>query len=588
MVNRGVERRLAAILAADVVGYSRLMATDEADTHARLKALRQELLEPTVAEHRGRMVKLTGDGALVEFASVVNAVHCALAIQHGMAAKNADLADADRFELRIGINLGDIILDEDDIYGDGVNLAARLEALAEPGGICLSSTVVDHLRGKVAVELEDLGERRLKNIPEAVRVHRVRMEAGTGVRSDRPLRPMILSQDKPSIAVLPFDVLSPDPQDGFFADGMAAEIVTALSKISSIRVIARHSSFAYRGQSTGIRQFAKELTVRYALEGTIRRAGRRLRITAQLIDAEDGAHLWADRYDRTVEDVFDIQDEITKEIVTALRVQLTDGELALAWSRGTTNVEAWQLCVRATELHKRFTTSDYLEARRLAERAVELDPAYAYAWATLGFTWWWDGRLGFTGDSEAKFAKANEFADRAMACDSTVSEVMGLKSMASAALGDHEQAVALAERNVAQYPGNADVRGFLAFALIWAGRHAEALATIRAAMELNPHHPTWYLNGLARALAAVGRIDEALRVTAGIISRNPRFFQAHLLQALLLGRQGRMEEARRAVREVRKLAPHFRTHHLRYLNLAKDDETVAPLVALLQEAGLPA
>ena len=490
-----MERRLAAILAADVVGYSRLIRADEEGTLAAFRALRAEEIDPRLDAHNGRIVKLMGDGMLVEFQSVVDAVRAAVEIQRAMAEHNSDVADDKRIEFRVGINLGDVVIDGDDIHGDGVNVAARLEGLAEPGGICISEKVYDEVRDRLDSAFEDMGEQRVKNIDRPVHVWR--WAPGGGVTE--PTAPSKIStqpSDKPSIAVLPFDNMSSDPEHAFFADGISEDIITALSKVSRMRVIARNSAFSYKGTSPDIRTVAAELGVRYVLEGSVRRGGDRIRVTAQLIDAKDGSHLWAERYDRVVEDLFDIQDEITKEIVINLRVKLTDGEEVLVWARGTKNIEAWQYGVRASELFIKFNGADYLQSRKFAERATELDPDYAHAWAVQGFSHWYEGRLGFTGDTEAKFEKAREIADRAMALDDTVSWVIGLNAFVEAAFGRHDEAIGIAERGVEFHPGNAEVRAFLSFTLLYAGRYEEAIQHVEAAIALNPFPPDWYRNGL--------------------------------------------------------------------------------------------
>ena len=581
-----MERRLTAILAADVVGYSRLMELDEAGTLAALKTHRRELFDPAIAEHRGRIVKLMGDGTLVEFASVVDAVACAVAIQAGMAARHDSAAEDRRIELRIGVHIGDIIVEGEDMYGEGVNVAARLEGLAEPGGICLSGDAYRQVRGKVEANFEDLGERELKNLAEPLRVYRVAAEGASSTRTPVAARAQPVS-DKPSIAVLPFDNMSSDPEQEYFSDGISEDIITTLSKISRLRVIARNSTFAYKGQALDLRRVAKELGVRYVLEGSIRRGGNRLRITAQLIDAESGSHVWAERYDRTVADLFDIQDEITKEIVTALRVKLTDGEEAFVLARGTNNIEAWQYCVRAHELFMRFNSSDYLEARVSAEKAIGLDPDYAYAWAILGFTYWWDGRLGYTDDSDAKFARANEIAERAMSLDDTVSWSIGLSALVAAPLNRHDEGVDVARRGIELYPGNADVRAFLAFALLNAGEYREAAEHFRAAMSLNPFYPNWYRNGLARTLIFLDELDEALVLCDEILSIEPGFLQALLQRAYIYGRTGREAESRNAIHEVRRLAPNLRVGHLPGLSLIDDAPATQRFLDGIREAGLP-
>ncbi len=582
-----MERRLAAIMATDVVGYSRLIRVDEEGTLAALQALRADLIDPKIAEHHGRIVKLMGDGMLAEFPSVVDAVHAAVETQQALAERNSSLPMDKRIEFRVGINLGDVVIDGNDIQGDGVNVAARLEAIAEPGGICVSGMFYEGVRDKIDFPFEDLGEQEVKNIARPIRVWQWSPTASVAMAVTADNAQMLLPV-KPSIAVLSFDNMSSDPDHEFFAGGIAEDIITALSKISRMRVIARNSTFAYKGQALDLRRVATELGVRYVLEGSIRSGGSRLRITAQLIDATDGSHIWAERFDRTIDDIFDIQDQITKEIVTALRVNLTDGEEAAVLARGTNDIEAWQLCVRATELFQRFNSTDYLEARVLAEKAVTIDPDYAYAWATLGFTHWWDGRLGYTGDTETKFARAAEYAERAMALDNSVSWVIGLVTMLSAAQGRHNEGVAIARRGFENNPGNADARAFLAFGLVHAGDYEEGIEHFRAAMSLNPFYPLWYRNGLARALIVRGEYDEALVLSDGILRLEPTFVQGWLQKAYVFGQTGRTDDANRAIKEVLRLAPGIRLEHVPGLWLLDDAAFMERFLDGLSQAGLPA
>ena len=575
-----VERRLAAILAADVVGYSRLMGADEAGTLKRLKSLHKELVRPTITGRGGRIVKLMGDGLLAEFPSVVEAVQCAVGIQQDMAEREPSMPGDRRMRLRIGVNLGDIILEGSDIYGDGVNVAARLEGLSEPGGVVLSDDAYRQVRDRLDLVWHDDGEHEVKNIARPIRIWRW-SPIGKPRGAARP------SPDQPSIAVLPFDNMSGDAEQGYFADGITEDIITALSKISKLRVIARNSTFAYKGQARDLRRIARELGVLYVLEGSIRRGGDRLRITAQLIDADTGSHLWAERYDRTIADLFDIQDEITKEIVTALRVKLTDGEEAFVLARGTNNIEAWQYCTRASELFMRFNAHDYLEARVMAEKATRLDPDYAYAWAALGFTYFWDGRLGYTEDSNSKFVRANEFSERAMTLDDTVSWSIGLSALVAAPLNRPDEGVDVARRGVELYPGSADVRAFLALALLHAGHYREAAEHLRAAMALNPFYPTWYRNGLARALVFLDELDEALVFCDEILGLEPDFLQAWLLRAYICGQTGREADSHSAVHEIRLLAPNLRVGHLPGLLLIDDSPARQRFLDGLREAGLP-
>ena len=489
---------------------------------------------------------------------------------------------------RSGINLGDIIIDGDDIHGDGVNIAARLEALSEPGGIAVSGNVHEQIHGKTDALFVDDGSHEVKNIAKPVRVWRWKpartFVGGMAPAADAAPSPI---PDKPSIAVLPFDNMSSDSEHQFFADGISEDIITALSKISQMRVIARNSSFSYKGRADDLRQVANELGVRYVLGGSVRSGGNRLRITARLIDAADGGHVWAERFDRTIDDLFDIQDEITKQIVTALRVRLTDGEEALMWARGTGDIVAWQLCVQATELFMRFNATDFLQARSLAEKALERDADYAYAWATLGFTHWWDGRLGYTGGSQAKFVRARECADRAMALDDTVSWAIGLAVMVSGSMKRHDEGLAMARRGFELYPGNADMRAFLAFGLSNAGAHRDSIDHYRAAMSLNPFYPNWYRTGLSRALTVLGEFDEALAIADEILSLEPAHLVSWLQKAYMFGRRGRVDEANRALSNLARHAPDLRLEHVPGILLISDDATVRPILEGLREVGLP-
>ncbi|MBT6138766.1 MAG: adenylate/guanylate cyclase domain-containing protein, partial [Rhodospirillaceae bacterium] len=577
------QRRLAAIVSVDVVGYSRLMGADEAGTLATYRTHRSDLIDPLIETHNGRIVKTMGDGLLLEFPSVVAAVECAIAIQNGIISRNTEVAKDIAIRLRIGVHLGDVVVEKDDIFGDGVNVAARLEAFGEADCVTISGTAYENIAGRIDAGFIDLGDQTFKNIARPVRVWQLSLaEAADTVTPDDPVL-----ADKPSIAVLPFDNMSSDAEQEYFADGIAEDIITELSKISRMRVIARNSTFAYKGKAVDLRQVASELGVRYILEGSIRSGGNRLRITAQLIDATDASHLWAERFDRTIDDIFDIQDEITKEIVTALRVKLTDGEQAHFLARGTNDIQAWQYCVHATELFLRFTSSEFLEARSLAEKAVERDPNYAYAWATLGFTYWWDGRLGYTGDTVAKFARAREYAERAMALDDTVSMVIGLNVMVAASQDRFSEGVDLARRGFSLHPGNADIRAFLAFALVHGGGFEEAVDHFRAAMALNPFYPNWCRNGLARSLIALDKLDEALAISDEILSLEPSFVQAWVQKAYIFNRIGRSDDAGQAIKEVMRLAPNLRLEHIPGFFLLNDTVILNRLLDGLREAGLP-
>jgi adenylate cyclase len=576
------QRRLAAIVSADVVGYSKLMGVDEAATLASLRAHRAELIDALIAGHGGRIVKTMGDGLLLEFPSVVEATQCVIDLQRGMRERNASVAEDRRITFRIGVNLGDIIVEGEDILGDGVNIAARLQEIAEPGGVAISARVHEDVRDRLDTAFTDGGEQTLKNIARPQQVWRWSPADAAPRDVMEPATP-----DKPSIAVLSFDNMSSDPDHEYFADGMAEDIITALSKISRMRVIARNSTFAYKGHALDVRKVASELGVRYVLEGSIRSGGKRLRITAQLIDATDGSHVWAERYDRTIDDIFDIQDQITKEIVTALRVKLTDGEEAAVLARGTNDVEAWQLCVRATELLLRFNSSDYLEARSLAEKAVARDPDYAYAWATLGFTHWWDGRLGYTGDSEGKYARANEYAERALVLDNSVSWAIGLSMMVAGSQGRHDDGVAIARHGFGLFPGDAEMRAHLAIALTRSGKFHEALDHYRAAISLNPFSPVWYRSNLLRNLMMLDEFEEALILADEILKSEPAHINSWVNKAYIFSQIGRLSDAEAAVGEITRIAPNLRLEHAPSILMINDKAATNRFVDGLRQAGMP-
>src|SRR5215475_2974303 len=384
MASDQVKRKLAAIFAADIAGYSRLMGADEAGTLARLKEYRRELIDPKNKQYRGRVVKTTGDGILIEFPSVVDAVSCSIEVQQGMRERNADVPTEKRIEFRIGINLGDVIIEGRDLYGDGVNIAARLEGLAEPGGICISQTVLNHARGKIAFEVEDLGEQALKNIVQPIHVYRLLLNSGRDCTVTRLSESALALPDKPSIAVLPFENMSGDPEQEYFADGIVEEIITALSRFKSLFVIARNSSFFYKGKSPDIRQVGRELGVRYVLEGSVRKAAAKVRITGQLIDAATGTHIWADRFERDLTDVFALQDEVTVAVVSAIQPKLLQTEIAIAARRRPENLTAYDFYLRALQQDYLTTREGLAEAIKLARRALELDPRFGSAAALAG------------------------------------------------------------------------------------------------------------------------------------------------------------------------------------------------------------
>jgi TolB-like protein/class 3 adenylate cyclase len=568
-------RRLTAILAADVAGYSRLMGADEEGTHERLKALRREVVDPKIAEHRGRIVKTTGDGLLVEFASVVDAVRCAVEVQEAMAERNIDVATGNRIELRIGINLGDVIVEGDDLYGDGVNIAARIEALADAGGVFVSNTVHDQVRDRLPFAFEDLGEQQVKNIARPVRVYRVRAAlthpdanapgsplsriAGEGAERRRPEAgegspPALALPDKPSIAVLPFANMSGDPEQEYFADGMVEEIITALSRIRWLFVIARNSSFTYKGQAVDVKQAGRELGVRYVLEGSVRKAGQRVRITAQLIDALTGTHLWADRFDGSLEDVFDLQDRVASSVAGVIEPALQAVETARSAGRPTNDLTAYDLYLRAyaTVLS---SGKQVPEALRLLEQAIERDPHYglALAWAAICCV-----RLcndGLSKDPEADGRKGVEFAQRALEVAGDDPGVLANAALALAWFGEDIGAmVALVDRALAL--NSTFARGwYISGILRWlAGQADRAIEHVEVSLRLSPRAR------IGAAFLVIGgahfitrRFEEAVPKLLLAIQEDPNYPAPYRFLAACYGHMGRLDEARDVVARLRAI-----------------------------------
>jgi len=483
-----MERRLAAIFAADVAGFSRLVGADEEGIVARLQSHRRELIEPKIAEHQGRLVKTTGDGVLAEFASPVRALRCAIDVQHGMAKRNADIPEGKRIEFRIGINLGDVVVEEDgDIFGDGVNVAARLENIAEPGTVFISRTVRDFVTDAAELALEDLGERELKNIVRPVQVFRIAPPTHVVAAAQAPA-PAV--PQKPSIAVLPFTNMSGDAEQEYFSDGMTEDLITDLSKVSALFVIARNSSFAYKGRAVKVQEIGRDLGVRFVLEGSIRKSGNRVRIAAQLIDAESGGHLWAERFDRDLTDIFATQDEVVEKIVRALAVTLTHGEEKRLRRRGTENVAAYEAVLRARELLGGATRETVAQARAMYRRAIELDPTYAVPHAGLAATGVSNYVSDWADDPDAELDQAERWARRALELDDS-------EPFAHMALGhvmlwrrDHDGALAEFRSMIALDPNFAQGYAATGLALMYAGRAAEALLPCARAMRVVPPYPT--------------------------------------------------------------------------------------------------
>jgi adenylate cyclase len=537
-------RRLAAILAADVAGYSRLMGADEEGTLERLKALRHELVDPKIAEHHGRIVKTTGDGLLVEFASVVDAVRCAVAVQQAMPERDMGLAADGRIELRIGINLGDVIVEGDDLYGDGVNIAARIEALADAGGVFVSNTVYDHVRDRLPFVFEDLGEQQVKNIARPVRVYRVRHAAPKA-----PAPPALPLPDKPSIAVLPFANMSGDPEQEFFADGIAEDVITALSRYPSLFVIARNSCFTYKGKSVDVKQIGRELGVRYVLEGSLRKAGNRIRVTAQLVEAETGNHVWAERYDRDLADIFAVQDEITEAVTIAIAPAVAQAEQQRAMRKPPENLDAWAAYQRGLWHIGRATAEDTRLAHDFFQGATEVDPSFAGGYIGLASaisaaaTAFGTAALSETQSVEESLAR------RAIALDPSNAQAYICLSVALRDRGDLAGALAEAERAVTLCPNMASAHGRKGQALVFSGKPRAGIEALETALRLDPCSPIMWreLQYLTIGRYLCREYEAAAETAERVIRLYPDFRLPYHWLAASLGQLGRTDEARRVL-----------------------------------------
>jgi len=547
-------RRLAAILAADVAGYSRLMGADEEGTHERLKAHLRELVDPKIEKHRGRIVKNTGDGFLAEFASVVDAVRCAVEVQRGMIDREPEMPDDQRIRLRIGINLGDVIAEEHDIFGDGVNVAARLEALAEPGGICVSRVVRDQIRDKLDFAFDDMGEQHVKNITRPVRVYRVR-DASAAANPSTPIQPVLPLPDKPSIAVLPFQNMSGDTEQEYFADGMVEEIITALSRIRWLFVIARNSSFTYKGQAVDVKQVGRELGVRYVLEGSVRKGGNRVRITAQLIDALTDAHLWADRFDGSLEDVFELQDEVASSVAGVIEPALQAAEIRRSAERPTSDLTAYDLYLRALPLYESGEKNQTIEALELLGRAIGRDPRYSLALALAAQCHAHLHVSGWTDDPELHRRRAVDLAQRALRGAGDDPNTLGRAAHALGySGGDLGAATALVDRCLelnTSYASGWINSGWLR---LWAGQPDLAIEHLETGLRLNPR------DRLHGAVMGIGvghffarRLENAAAMLLRSLQERPNWVPTYRFLASCYAHMGRLDEAREMIERVRQI-----------------------------------
>ena len=585
MAEERPKRRLAAILASDVVGYSRLMGVNEERTLAQLQAHQRELLEPSISEHRGRIVKTTGDGMLVEFASVVDALRCATEIQRGMTERNAEVPTAERIEFRIGINVGDIMSEGGDIFGDGVNVAARLEALADPGGICVSGRVQEDARGKFDIPFEDRGEQPLKNIAWPVRVYKVRLGGETPTAM-----PALSLPDKPSIAVLPFTNMSGDPEQEYFADGVTEDLITALSRIRWFFVIARNSCFAYKGQSTDIRDMARKLGVAYVLEGSVRKAGNRVRVTAQLIDGGSGNHVWAQRYDRNLEDIFSVQDEITETLAGAIEPELGKAERERARTRRPDDLRAWDLCQRGLWHTYKRTRQDLADAQHMFRQAIEIDPGLSRAYAAAEEAFFFQFVGGYVDTGEAAKADALRFAEKAVQLDGEDAFNRYALGRALTLVRRHDSAVFELRKAIELNPSFAQAHSALAMALATGGHPEEALPHIELAMRLSPQDPYFgqFLVRRAEACLFSGRVVEAVEAAERSLREPNIQWSRWAILAAAQAHLGRLEEARRSIEALRILRPEIDLAFTRDYWPIADANALEYLLDGLRKAGLSA
>ncbi len=585
MAEKRVQRRLVAIMAADVVGYSRLMGQDETGTLARLKNLRAEFLHPKVAEHGGRIVKTTGDGTLIEFASAVDAVSHAVDVQRGLAERNASLPDHEQIHLRLGINVGDIIIDEDDIYGDGVNVAARLEALAEPDGICISARVHDYVRGRLDVEFDDLGEQTLKNIAEPLRVFRIRLDNTTPASpAQRPSAQTL--PDRPSIAVLPFQNMSGDPEQEYFADGISEDLITDLSQISGLFVIARNSSFVFTGQSVDVKEVGHKLGVKYVLEGSVRRAGDTVRINAQLVDAASGGHLWAKRYDRKIEDIFALQDEITNQIVAALEVSLTSADEARVERRPSASVEAYDLFLKGRASYFRYTPEDHAEAKDYFERAIEIDPEFADAYSYLSYWYSAAWNLMYPGFEDG-LERALPLAEKAISLDPDSAIAHMRLGWTLCFMRQYDQALSSFEMARTLGPEISEVYAYFGQFLNFLSKADEGLDLLDKAYRLDPIAPTGWEFLVGCSYWVMRRNDEAANRYRNVIDRVPGFPMTYLFLASTYVELDQIDEAREQVQGLLAINSRWTLHDWDRIVPIRSDETRRRFLDGLRKAGLP-
>jgi adenylate cyclase len=579
---RDFKRKLTAVFSADVAGYSRLMGEDETATVRTLETYKQVMFS-LIKQHRGRVIDSPGDNLLAEFASVVDAVQCGVAIQKELQARNAELPENRRMDFRIGVNLGDVIEEEGRIYGDGVNIAARIEGLALPGGVCVSGTAYDHVENKVAADFEYMGEQTVKNIKKPVRVYRVRTERGL---LDVPTKQEVTLRDEPYIAVLPFTNMSGDPEQEYFSDGITEEIITWLSKMPRLFVTARNSTFVFKNRSVSIREVGRQLGVRHVLEGSIRKSGDRIRVTAQLIDVNTEQHVWADRYDRELKDVFAIQDEIAMNIMVALQVQLTEGDQARLRARGTDNLEAYLKLLQAREYFHEFSKEGNILSRQKYHEAITLASDYASAYAGIALTYLVEPWHGWSDSPAESLRCAMEYAQKCISLDGSVSDAHTAVGLVYLLMRQWDKAVEECELAVSLNPNSADNIVNLAMALRSVGRVREALALLNKATRLNPMPPDWYLHEFGSCYRLMGSYDEAITMLKRVLDRNPSYLNSRLNLIATYVMSGKQESARVEALEVLRQIPNFSIDQFLKDFPYKDQKIITDLKECWLKAGL--
>ncbi len=592
MAQEGFKRKLTAILSADVVGYSRLMEENEEATIQTLNTYLKSMAN-LIQKHRGRVVDTSGDNLMAEFNSAVDSVNCAVEIQKDLAESNAKLPIEQRMQFRIGVNVGDVVEEDDKIYGDGVNIAARVESLSESGGICISGAVYEHVANKLRLDYEDLGKHQVKNISLPIQVYRIMLFPGDAkLANTASVEQMAFPlPDKPSIVVLPFSNMSGAPEQDYLADGLTENLIMSLSKIPEIFVIARNTTFAYKGKSIKAQQVSEELGVRFILEGSVQIDQGNIRINSQLVDAIKGRPVWSEQYNRKLEKLFDLQDDITHNIMVALQVQLTEGEQAVLRYRSTDNFKAWSYAVRAQSLTELYNKEDNAKAIQLIGKAIELDPSYAWAWTWLATTHWIAGRFGFSDSREESFKLAVEIAQKAMSLNDSDPDLHALMAQIYLVQRQYDKAVAAGEKAITLGPNNAEAHSLYAQVQMYNGEFEHAVQLGQSAIRLSPYYPAWYLVMLGHSLRTLERYDEAQDIFKELLCRGQKgdcpLWWGYFGLAETYSDIGMVSEARAQAAKLLEAYPDISIEALKKMVFYKDPEHLERRVRSWERAGIP-